>query len=96
MLSQGGIGSPQGRQKPRVELAEHFDVHPNQISEWEQQLQEFAADVFGGPPKNNTITPCSRGYEALKRGATEINAQALCLGNLWHDRARGMFQNCRP
>lgn len=30
-----------------AELAQQFDVHPNQITEWKRQFQDRAADVFG-------------------------------------------------
>ena len=33
-----------------AELAEQFQVHPTQITDWTQQLLARAADVFGGSP----------------------------------------------
>ena len=36
------------------QLAEHFDVHPNQITTWKSLLQEGTADVFGGGSGGST------------------------------------------
>jgi transposase len=30
-----------------AQLAEHFDVHPNQITTWKTQLESGASEVFG-------------------------------------------------
>ena len=38
-------------EKTLVELSQHFDVHPNQIKQWRDQLLEGATGVFGEAPK---------------------------------------------
>jgi len=40
-----------------AQLAEQFDVHPNQVTAWKAQLEGGAADVFGPGGGNTSAQP---------------------------------------
>ena len=40
-------------EKTLVELAQDFDLHPNRIKQWRDQLLEGATGVFGDAPKGD-------------------------------------------
>jgi transposase-like protein len=44
---EGGVGRREGRED-LAELAQQYDVRPNQITTWKSQFMDGAAGVFGG------------------------------------------------
>lgn len=53
-----------------AQLAEQFDVHPNQITAWKAQLEGSAADVFG------------RGGAAAAQPTVDVKALHAKIGEL--------------
>ena len=45
-----------GGDKTLAQLAEQFDLHPNQILDWKKQLQQNASEVFGSSTKETEPT----------------------------------------
>ena len=58
-----------------AQIAEQFDVHPNQISTWKDQLLAGAADVFGPGHGGGTPSQPSVDVKALHAKIGELTLE---------------------
>lgn len=71
-----------------IQLAERFDVHPTQVTQWRAQLLERAAESFGANGEKGPQPDIKELHAKIGQQALEIDFLAGALGRIGDPSAK--------
>ena len=75
-------------QQTVIEIAERFDVHPTQVTQWKTQLLDGAAEAFGGEGAKSSQPDIKELHAKIGQQALEIDFLAGALGRIGDPSAK--------